>query len=189
MRPIIAQLSKFSTLVISILAFSSFRNSMQLLIPYSTVLLTGLSAGLFYAWAVSVIPGTRQVANSTYLETMQSINRAILNPGFYLIFFGSLLLLVVSTIQQYRIGLDTSFWLMLAACLAYLIGTFGVTVFGNVPLNESLDVIQLGELSLEQLASTRQQYEVSWNRLHMIRTAFAVLSFACSLLAVLGMSK
>lgn len=154
---------------------------------YFAILLTGLSAGLFYAWAVSVIPGTRRVIDLTFLETMQSINRAILNPAFFLIFFGSLILLIASTIQQYQTGLG--FWWLLLATLSYLLGTFGVTLLGNVPLNDSLEVLQLGELDLQQLADIRQHYESRWNRLHMIRTVFAVLSFLLSLLAAFRFQK
>ena len=43
---------------------------------------TGLVAGLLYGWAVSVIPGTTRVGDHTYVETMQDINRAIINPAF-----------------------------------------------------------------------------------------------------------
>lgn len=145
------------------------------------ILLTGLSAGFFYAWEVSVIPGTRKVGDLTYLETMQSINRAILNPAFFIVFFGSLLLLAVSTFQQYGTGL--AFWWLLAATLTYLVGTFGVTAFGNVPLNDTLDVFELAEQAGEQLEKFRQRYESRWNRLHTIRTIFSVLSFILSLLA------
>lgn len=151
---------------------------------FSAVLLTGLSAGLFYAWAVSVIPGTKRVPDHIYLETMQSINRAILNPAFFLVFFGSLILLAISTVQHYQQGL--TFWVLLAASLTYLIGTFGVTGLGNVPLNDALDVLELGELSLDLKTRTRQQYELKWNRLHMIRTVFAVLSFLISLLGIVA---
>lgn len=154
---------------------------------FTAILLTGLSAGFFYAWVVSVIPGTRKVVDFTYLETMQSINRAILNPAFFLIFFGSLILLIISTIQQYQNGL--LFWIMIAATLTYLIGTFGVTVFGNVPLNNALDAIDLSNLNRNQISVFRQDYELKWNRLHMIRTVFAVLSFLLSLLAVFFFSK
>lgn len=56
-----------------------------------TLLLNGLSAGFFYAWSVSVILGTKKVGDLTYLETMQNINREILNPLFYIVFFGALL--------------------------------------------------------------------------------------------------
>jgi uncharacterized membrane protein len=153
----------------------------------SAVLLTGLSAGLFYAWSVSVIPGTKRVSDMVYLETMQSINRAILNPAFFLIFFGSLILLSVSTLQHFRSGL--TFWILLTATIIYLIGTFGVTALGNVPLNDTLDVLDLSELSTNLIAKTRRQYEAPWNRLHLIRTIFGVLSFLISLLGVFAHFK
>ena len=148
----------------------------------SAVLLTGLSAGFFYAWSVSVIPGTLKVADTIYLETMQSINRAILNPAFFLIFFGSLILLVTNTIQQYHAGL--TFWLMLAATLIYLVGTIGVTSLGNVPLNDALDALHLNDLSDVKLARFRQYYELKWNKLHTIRTVFALISFLLSMTAL-----
>lgn len=149
---------------------------------FVAVALTGLSAGLFYAWAVSVIPGTRKIIDITYLESMQSINRAILNPAFFLVFIGSPLALAISTIQQFNAG--KSFWMLLAATLFYLVGTFGVTAFGNVPLNDALDALNLAELSENKLTAFRKSYEQKWNRLHFIRTVFAVLSFLGSLLAV-----
>lgn len=149
---------------------------------FSAILLTGLSAGLFYAWSVSVIPGTKRVSDITYLETMQAINRAILNPAFYTIFFGSVLLLGLSTFQHFPD--KRTFAYLLAATLVYLIGTFGVTAFGNVPLNNGLDVLNLTELGADQMAQIRQAYEVKWNRLHTIRTLFAVCAFILSLLGV-----
>ena len=54
----------------------------------AALFLTGLSAGLFYAWEFSVIPGAKRVADQTYIETMQAVNRAIITPAFMLIFFG-----------------------------------------------------------------------------------------------------
>jgi uncharacterized membrane protein len=156
--------------------------SLKTLTLYTAVILTGLSAGLFYAWTVSVIPGTRKVIDIIYLESMQSINRAILNPSFYLIFIGSPLALALSTIQQFKSG--TVFWLLLTATLLYLIGTFGVTIFGNVPLNDALDALDLGELSTVEKSKFRNAYESKWNRLHSIRTAFSVLAFLISLVGV-----
>lgn len=145
------------------------------------IFLTGLSAGLFYGWAVSIIPGTKKVPDLTYLQTMQSINREILNPAFFLSFFGSLILLMVSSVQQYQQGL--TFWLVFSATLTYLIGTFGVTAFGNVPLNNELDVLELSDLSGNRLSEFRNYYETYWNRLHQIRTCSAVVSFLLVLAA------
>jgi len=142
-----------------------------------SVLITGLSAGLFYAWQVSVIPGTRKLTDAAYLASMQSINLEILNPWFFVIFFGPMLLMIVSSIGLYKTGHTEIFvWLILAA-INYTIGTIGVTAFGNVPLNNALDILDLSTLSLDELRETRLAYEAKWNLYHFIRTSFAVISF------------
>ncbi len=148
---------------------------MKLITLFATIMITGLSAGFFYAWAVSVIPGTKKVTDLVYLETMQSINKEILNPMFFLIFFGSLLLLAISAVQQYGSGMV--FWMILASMVTYLIGTFGVTAFGNVPLNNQLEALSLSELSNVEIIKWREHYEPVWNKLHTIRTVFSVISF------------
>lgn len=154
-----------------------------------TTVLTGLSSGLFYAWAVSVIPGTRRISDLAYLETMQSINRAIINPWFMVIFPGPLLTLGLTIYNQFRSGDMGGFGLMLIAGIIYLIGTVGVTAFGNVPLNEALDRVQTLNIDQETVHSIRVQYEKQWNRLHLIRTVFSVLSFLVCVIATYNTSK
>ncbi|MEA3437308.1 MAG: DUF1772 domain-containing protein [Thermodesulfobacteriota bacterium] len=145
-------------------------------------LLTGLSAGFFYSWQVSVIPGTKLINARNYIETMQSINRAIINPAFLLIFIGPFLMQILA-IYQFR-GTSAMAYL-LAACLCYFLGTLLVTVLGNVPLNNSLDLLNSNNMSPEQLDHTRLQYALKWNRLHTLRTVFAVLSFILMLIPTL----
>lgn len=151
---------------------------------FVSIFLTGLSAGLFYAWAVSVIPGTLKSADMTYLETMQSINKEILNPWFYAIFFGALISLMISTLIHFQVTHKIIFWTLLAATVCY-IGTFGVTAFGNVPLNDELEALDLLTLTEEKTKTFRKYYEVKWNRLHLIRTIFSVIAFLLSLLPIL----
>jgi len=157
--------------------------SLKSFILFGSVILTGLSAGLFYAWSASVIPGTQKLANPTYLETMQSINRAILNPRFFLIFFGSAVFLSIASIYEFHTN-KVTFWLILSASIFYLFGTVGVTAFGNVPLNDQLDLMKLAELNSDKIDAFRTFYETKWNRLHLIRTVFAVMAFMLSLLTV-----
>lgn len=156
---------------------------------FTTVILVGLSAGFFYAWEVSVIPGTIKVSTSTYLETMQQINREIINPKFFIGFFGSLVFLVLSTYLQFNDSNNGSFAILFAATSIYLIGTVGVTGLGNVPLNDMLDAIQLESLNPKQLEDLRLSYELKWNRLHTIRTLFSGLSFSLTVLAVFVTQK
>jgi uncharacterized membrane protein len=162
--------------------------SMKTIILLAAVLLTGLSAGLFYAWSVSVIPGTKKLVDLTYLETMQSINRAILNPLFFLVFLGSALLLFWASINQFQTS-NWAFAWVVGSLLTYLIGTIGVTGMGNVPLNNELDILNLAEMSSDKIAAFRAYYESNWNRLHTLRTVFAVLSFLLALVPLVLKSK
>ena len=91
-------------------------------------------------------------------------------------FFWNRSFLSVASIYQFHTD-QLSFWLMLVASICYLIGTVGVTGLGNVPLNDQLDLLDLPEMANTKLAEFRAFYESNWNRLHVIRTAFAVLSF------------
>ncbi len=151
--------------------------SIKSFIMLGAVILTGLSAGLFYGWSVSVIPGTQNVQNSTYLETMQSINKAILNPAFYIVFFGSIVFLSLASIHQFQAN-KMAFWVMSVSSITYLMGTVGVTGLGNVPLNDQLDVLKLSEMSDDSIAAFREYYETNWNHLHLIRMIFSVVSFS-----------
>lgn len=155
--------------------------SMKTSILFITVLLNALSTGFFFAWSVSVILGTKKVADLTYLETMQSINREILNPVFFIVFFGSLLTLILSTYLQFNN--KTVFGLVLASTIVYLIGTFGVTAFGNVPLNNELEALNISRLNLIELKDFRAYYESAWNHYHGIRTIANMISFILLLLA------
>jgi uncharacterized membrane protein len=162
--------------------------SIKSFILFGAVVLTGLSAGLFYAWSVSVIPGTQKITDAAYLETMQNINRAILNPAFFLIFFGSICFLSMASIYEFHAS-KVTFWLLLGSSIFYLIGTVGVTALGNVPLNEQLDALELAKMDTNKMAEFRKFFESNWNRLHLIRTVFAMVSFILSVMAVFNYSK
>src|SRR5688572_10813811 len=96
---------------------------------------TGLIAGLFYAYSCSINPGLGRLPDEAYLTAMQSINKAILNPVFFISFMGTLILLPLCTYLHYRQPVSPKFILLLIATALYLVGVFGVTIFGNVPLN------------------------------------------------------
>ena len=157
--------------------------SIQNALVNASLVLTGLSAGLFFGWSVSVIPGTQKVDDLSYLNTMQSINREILNPGFFIVFFGSIIALGLSTYFTYPVS-TTGFSTLLIATLMYLVGSLGVTGMGNVPLNNELEALKLAALSSQEITAFRQYYESRWNKLHQCRMLFSVLSFIITLLAL-----
>ena len=117
-----------------------------------------------------------------YLTAMQSINRAILNPLFYISFFGALVLLPLNAYLQFHPH-SIKFMLLAGAAALYIIGLFGVTVAGNVPLNNMLDGVDLGSVSADKLAFIRKAFENPWNQWHAVRTVAVFLSLV---LAVIG---
>lgn len=146
---------------------------------------TALMAGLFYAWSISVMPGIARLPDSGFLSAMQEMNRAILNPLFLLCFMGTALLLPAATFLQYSQPVSGRFWLLLLSTMAYLIGVMGVTMIGNVPLNNMLDAYQIQTASAQELAKMRQDFEGPWNRLNTIRTLCVTLSVVLVLVACL----
>jgi len=141
-----------------------------------TALSVALIAGLFYAYSCSVNTGLGRLSDIEYLSAMQAINKAILNPWFFGSFMGSMLLLPMSTWLQFSSEQYLRFYLLLGATIIYLIGVFGVTAFGNVPLNERLAGADLITLSGQAIGDLRTAFENPWLQYHMVRTLAAILT-------------
>lgn len=138
-----------------------------------TAVLTALIGGLFYAYSCSVILGLGKLSDAEYLKAMQHINREILNPVFFLSFMGTAILLPVSA---FLFRAQPPFIFLLLAALAYLIGVFGVTVAGNVPMNDMLDQFDISGATTDAIKQMRDNFESRWNFLNNIRTVFSVIS-------------
>ena len=123
----------------------------ETIILASAILLTGLMAGIFFTWSNAVKPGIGKLSDLEYLRSLQSMNRVILNKAFIGIFLGAIIAVALVPIFHFKIAPNSIFWLLLLALVTYWIGVFGVTVFGNIPLNESLYV----EITKKLLKSVR----------------------------------
>lgn len=141
-----------------------------------TATATALMAGIFFAFSCAVNLGLARLPDSQYVGAMQSINRRIQNPVFFAAFFGEPILLPPSVFLHYGQPLSMRFWFLLAATIIYLIGTFGVTMFGNVPLNNALDRFDLESAAEAEIALQRTNFETRWNNLNTIRTVSSTLA-------------
>jgi uncharacterized membrane protein len=159
---------------------------MAMIILVMTALTTALITGLLYAYSCSVNIGLAKLPNETYIAAMQSINRAIQNLLFFFSFIGTLILLPVSSCLCYGNKNTDSFYLLLVATATYAIGTFGVTMFGNVPLNMKLDKFDLQQANSEEIAKQREAFELPWNRLHTLRTVASLVTFLLVIIACLN---
>jgi uncharacterized membrane protein len=149
-----------------------------------TATMTALMAGLFYAWSCSVMLGFASLKDREFVAAMQATNRAIQNPVFFAAFLGAPLFLPVSTFLNYAAA--PRFALLLAASVIYLTGTFGVTIFGNVPLNNTLERFDLESATDEETARQRTNFERRWNNLNTIRTVSSTLAVILVIIACLN---
>lgn len=149
---------------------------------------TGLSAGLCFTWSNAVTPGIGRLDDLRYLMSFQQMNRAILNPVFFVVFFGPS---VLGFIYLYGLRSASSAIISLFAIAVaiYFLGVVLVTIFGNVPLNNILDTAELSSASREEIRALRDAFEIKWNRLHLIRTISAVVSFLLLIISLIQITK
>ncbi|MFJ6196678.1 DUF1772 domain-containing protein [Micromonospora sp. NPDC092111] len=149
----------------------------------AATLATGLMAGLFFAFTCAVMPGLSAVDDRTFVGTMQSINRRILNGWFLAAFLGAVLLIGLAVALHLTVGGRVLAWTV--AALALYAGTLLITIRLNVPLNDRLDAA--GPVDrIADLASVRAAFEVPWVRWNLVRTLTNVAAFGCLVAALLS---
>ena len=150
---------------------------MNTIILIISIVFSGLMAGLFYAWSISVTPGLAKIKDASYLHAFQSMNRAILNPLFFVVFFGLVVLLPLLSYFTFQHSTGNQFWLVVSATVVYFVGIMAVTIAGNIPLNNKLEALQIESMTPEQMDEFRKGFESKWNRLNHIRTISSILTF------------
>ncbi|AOM77278.1 hypothetical protein BFS30_08950 [Pedobacter steynii] len=156
---------------------------------YKSVLLamatisTALMAGLFFAFSVCINPAFMRLSDSEYILAMQEINLAIVNPIFVFVFIGSPLFLILTVMTYKKQFGSGKFNYLFVAAVLYVLGCFGVTVLGNIPLNNQLADFSLQGSSALQIKAMRAAFADAWNNWHTIRTIAAVLSSVILVLA------
>jgi len=144
---------------------------------------SGLIAGLFFGWLVSVIPGTAVVDDRSYIVTMQNINRQIINPSFVITFLATPAILAIAAAVHIRAGQSRRGVLLIAATATYVLGVLGVTARDNIPLNDALDTFHLDAASATAIQERRASYESPWNQWHKVRTSASIAALAFTALA------
>ena len=157
---------------------------MDQLIPVvgTTALLgSALVGGIFFAFSSFVMKALARVPWAEGIAAMQSINVVVLNPSFLGAFMGTAVLSLVAG------GLALAGWgrpsapFFLGGALFYLVGTFLVTVLGNVPLNDQLAAVSATDPAARDVW---EHYLSRWTMWNHVRTAAAMVA---ALLYILGL--
>ena len=136
---------------------------------------SGLIAGVFFAFSSFVMHALGRLPPADGLRAMQAINVTVINPTFFAAFFGtaivSLVLLGIAVLQWNERGAAH----LLGAGLLYLLGSLGVTLLFNVPLNQALAAT---DAHSADAARIWRHYQLQWTRWNHVRAFAALISSA-----------
>lgn len=135
----------------------------------------GLVAGIFFAFSTFVMSALARLQPAQGIAAMQSINITVINPLFMTAFLGTgaaCIFLGVSSLLKWHP--PTTAYLLIGSLL-YLVGTIGVTIAFNVPLNDALAKV---EPSSAEGANLWANYLTNWTFWNHIRTVAALAASA-----------
>lgn len=108
---------------------------------------------------------------------MQSINVVVINPSFLGAFIGTALLsLVVGGLAVVGWSHPSASY-FLAGAICCFVGTFLVTMVGNVPLNDQLAAVSATDPAALELW---EHYLARWTMWNHVRTAAAMVAACCT---------
>ncbi|TNH26010.1 DUF1772 domain-containing protein [Micromonospora orduensis] len=144
---------------------------------FAATLTTGLTAGLFAAFAYAVMPGLGRTDDRTLVLAMRRINESILNGWFAVCFGGALAFTLLAAALHLGGGHRAVLPWIVAGLVSYLV-VLGVTAVVNVPLNNAL--ARAGDADP---AAARARFERPWVRGNVVRAvastgAFGLLAWA-----------
>jgi uncharacterized membrane protein len=142
---------------------------------------SGLMAGFFFAFSVSVMKALGRLPPAQGVAAMQSINVVVINPVFLIAFFGTAVACVAVAISALTAWHKPGAAYLLAGGLLYLVGSFLVTIVFNVPRNSALAAVDPASAAATTLWTN---YLTAWTAWNHVRT-FAALAAAASLTVAL----
>lgn len=146
-----------------------------------TALGCGLIAGVFFAFSTFVMSALARLEPAQGIAAMQSINITVINPWFMTAFLGTAaacLFLAITSLFKWH---QPSAAYLLIGSLLYLVGTVGVTMIGNVPLNEALAKVNPDSTGGAELWVSYLTNWTIWNHVRTVAALAAAASFTIAL--------
>ncbi len=101
----------------------------------------GVMAGFFYAFSGLVMPSLARRPPAQAIAAMQTINVVVLNPLFFVLFFGPAAAgVALSALAPFVLPASQATSAFVGSGL-YAVGSIGVTIAKNIPLNDELAAV------------------------------------------------
>jgi uncharacterized membrane protein len=149
-------------------------NDVMFTLTDAATVATGLMAGVYFIYAVAIMPGLRRLDDTGFVAAFQAIDRAIINPIFLVAFFAPAALCGISAFtERGELGYR---WIVAALVLNAAI--VAITMAVNVPLNDGLKA--RGDVTGPDATAARDAFrEGRWVAWNWFRTAVNVGALVC----------
>jgi uncharacterized membrane protein len=145
----------------------------------AAAVVAALQAGTYFTWSTGVMPGLARVDDRTFVDAVQQMNIAIVNPVFIATFLGAPLLAVAAAGVTHG---SARRWAIAATVLS--VGTLVISFAGNIPLNDAL--AHAGHVDrIKDLHAVRADFEGLWVKLNIGRCLTSAGALACLAMATL----
>ena len=135
---------------------------------------TGLMAGVYFIYAVAIMPGLRRLDDTKFVAAFQATDRAIINPIFLVAFFAPTALCGITMFTER--GEPGYGWIVAALVLNAAI--VAITMAVNVPLNDGLKA--RGDVTGPDATTARQAFRESrWVAWNWFRTVANLAALVC----------
>lgn len=152
-------------------------------ITFAAAIGSGLVAGVFFAFSTFVMSALKRMQPSHGIAAMQFINITVINPWFMTAFLGTAAACLFITVSLLFKWHQPSAAYLFVGSLLYLVGTFGVTMVCNVPLNDALAIAQPDSA---EGASLWARYVTDWTLWNHVRTLAALAAAVLLTIALPG---
>lgn len=146
------------------------------------VLAYAFVGGVFLAFSDFIMRSLAKTGSTEGVQAMQVINREVFRWVFMTLFLGlvPISLIIVGYTATHLDGPVSVF--MAVAGLTYLFGCFGVTLFFNVPMNETLAGMELdGSATHDYWTQTYVPLWTFWNTVRTLACAVSSALLLCGL--------
>ena len=149
----------------------------QLAVLISALLCT-LVTGFVLCFVIIVMPGIKTLGTANYLRSFKAMDGIIQDnqPLFLLIWLGSALAILISTLLGVWQLHGFNLALLIFACVIYLFGVHLPTITINIPINNRLQALDLDKAAPSELEAIAEVFDTRWMRWNTIRTGIGMLT-------------
>ncbi len=141
----------------------------------------GLAGGVFFAFSTFVMGALRRLPAAQGIAAMQSINVRAVTPAFMTALFGTAAACLALIVWAVISPDDWPVAEVVIGSALYLVGTIGVTMARNVPMNNRLAALRPEDA---EAASYWDEYVAGWTAWNHLRTVAALAAAALLTVAI-----